>query len=171
MKYTLTLAVLLTLFGLQASAQADYGLLASASTSISITTSAYAISPVVQDMQSYNGLGEYHPARLPGERMRKVGRLLTVLGAGMLIGGIAVYNSADDDYGNGYIQNGYYYYETDPKEELGVTMMVMGVGAIVPGVILWVKGAKKYNRALKRQEAESVSMNLKGSGVTLTYRF
>src|SRR5688500_7611150 len=100
MKYTLTLAVLLTLFGLHASAQADYGLLASASSSISMTTPTYAISPVVQDIQSYSGLGEYHPARLPGERMRKVGRLLTVLGAGMLIGGIAVYNSADDDYGN-----------------------------------------------------------------------
>jgi hypothetical protein len=172
MKYTLTLAVLLTLFGLQASAQADYGLLANTSTSTSFTPSVYTVSPIVQHVQAFDGLGEYHPARLPGERMRKVGRLLTVLGAGMLIGGIAVYNSADDDYGTSYSQNGYYYYyETDPKEELGATMMVLGVGAIVPGVILWARGAKKYNRALKRQEAESVSMNLKGSGIALTYRF
>lgn len=171
MKYTLTLAVLLTLCGLQASAQTDYGPLASASPSISITTPTYAISPVVQDVQSYSGLGGYHAARLPGERMRKVGRLLTVLGAGTLIGGIAVYNSADPNYNNTYVQNGYYYYETDPKEELGATMMVLGVGAIVPGVILWAKGAKKYNRALERQAAESVSMNLKGSGIALAYRF
>lgn len=171
MKYTLTLVVLLALCGLHASAQADYGLLASASPGISITTPTYVVSPIVQNVQAYEGLGEYHPARLPGERMRKIGRLLTVGGAAMLIGGIAVYNSADPNYSNTYYQNGYVYYENDPKEDLGATMMVLGVGMIVPGVILWTKGAKKYNRALKRQEAESLSMNLKGSGVAVAYRF
>ncbi|MCD9018569.1 hypothetical protein [Parachryseolinea silvisoli] len=171
MKYTLTLAVLLTLFGLQASAQADYGLLANASTSTSFTSSAYTVSPIVQRVQTFEGLGEYHPARLPGERMRKAGRILTILGAGMLVGGIIVYNNADDDYYNTYTQNGTTYEEGDPQAALGILMMVGGTGMVVPGVILWAKGAAKYNRALKRQEAESVSMNLRGSGIALTYRF
>jgi hypothetical protein len=172
MKYTLTLAVLLTLCGLHASAQADYGLLANASPRISITTPTYVVSPIVQDIQSYDGLGGYHPARLPGERMRKIGRILTVGGVAMAIGGLAVYSNRDDDYNNGYYQNGYYYYETDPNEVLGSTMVVLGVGMIVPGVILWAKGAKKYNRALERQAAEqSLSMNLKGNGVAFAYRF
>jgi hypothetical protein len=176
-KYTLTLAVVLVLCGLQASAQADDGLLAHASSnhSIAFKTPTYAVSPIVQDAQAYEGLGQYHPARLPGERMRKIGRILTIGGAAMLIGGIAVYNGADDSYqSTSYTQNGYYYYysETDPQAELGASMMVLGVGAIVPGVILWARGAKKYNRALKRQEAEeSLSMNMKGRGVALTYHF
>jgi hypothetical protein len=173
MKYTLTLAVMLALCGLQASAQADYGLLASASSRIfGTTTPTYAVSPIVQDIKSYDGLGEYHPARLPGERMRKLGRILTIGGVAMGIGGIMVYNNRDEDYNNGYYQNGYYYYESDPNEVLGETMMVLGVGMVVPGVILWTKGAKKYNRALKRQEAEqSLSMNLKGNGVGVAYHF
>ncbi|MBT1685851.1 hypothetical protein [Dawidia soli] len=171
MKYTLTLAVVLTLCGLHASAQADYGLLAKASPGISITTPTYAVSPIVQDVPTYEGLGEYHPARLPGERMRKAGRILTILGAGMLAGGIIVYGNADETYYNTYTSNGTTYEEGDPKAALGILMMVGGAGMIIPGTILWVKGAAKYNRALKRQDAESVSMNLKGSGIALTYHF
>jgi len=172
MKYTLTLAVWLTLCGLQASAQADYGLLANASTSTSFTSSpVYTVSPIVQKVQAFDGLGEYHAARLPGERMRNAGRIMTILGAGMLVGGIIVYSSADENYYSYNSYNGNTYEEGDPKAALGILMMVGGTGLAVPGVILWTKGAKKYNRALKRQEAESVSMNLKGSGIAVAYRF
>lgn len=96
---------------------------------------------------------------------------MTILGAGMLVGGIIVYGNADENYYNYNTYNGTTYEEGDPKAALGILMMVGGTGLAVPGVILWAKGAKKYNRALERQDAESVSMNLKGSGIALAYRF
>jgi hypothetical protein len=105
--------------------------------------------------------------RLPGERMRNAGRTLTICGGAMAIGGIVLMNNADElYYTSTYTQNGTVT-DGDPKGALGVLMTIGGVGMIVPGVILWSKGHKKYNRFLERQ---SVSMHA-SRGIAIRYSF
>jgi hypothetical protein len=105
---------------------------------------------------------------IPGLRMRNAGRTLTICGGVLFIGGVVMMNNADELYytttqtQNGTIQEG------DPKGALGVLMTVGGIGMAVPGIILWSKGQKKYNRYLERQ---TVSMNVEGTGLSLRYSF
>ncbi|SKC86344.1 hypothetical protein SAMN05660236_5121 [Ohtaekwangia koreensis] len=127
------------------------------------------ISPIIINPA---GLGEYKPFSPPGLRMRNAGRTLTILGGAMLIGGIAVFASAEESYySTGYNSNTGNYEEGDPKAALGVVMIAGGLGMTIPGVILWSKGAKKYKRYLEQHEGETVSFNLNGNGASLCYRF
>jgi hypothetical protein len=103
-----------------------------------------------------------------GLRMRNTGRALTIAGGALAIGGIVMMNNADQlFYRTTSTQNGTVT-EGDPKGALGVLMTITGVGMMVPGVIFWSKGQKKYNRYLEQQNA---SLNLKLSGLSLTYSF
>jgi hypothetical protein len=111
--------------------------------------------------------------RMPGERMKKVGRTLTLLGGAMILGGISVYSSADKEVrtvtyttssGATYTQD-----EMDPKAALGILMIVGGVGMTVPGVLVWTKGVKKYNRYLEEQQR--LSLDIRGTRAGFVYRF
>jgi len=107
----------------------------------------------------------YKIAYPPGYRMRNTGRLLTLIGVPLFIGGIIVFENADDDY-YGSLNNagGYYYGE---EQAAGALMTVAGAGLTIPGVILWTKGAKKYKRHMEREAA----FNFNGKGLSLSYRF
>jgi hypothetical protein len=110
----------------------------------------------------------YKPTNPPGLKMRNVGRTLTIIGGAMFIGGIVVFNNADEQYYNTYQTPQGTYQEGDPQAALGILMITGGVGMTVPGIILWRKGAKKYNRY---QEREALSFNYSGSSLSFRYRF
>jgi hypothetical protein len=109
----------------------------------------------------------YKIAYPPGYRMRNTGRTMTLIGVPLLIGGIILYNSADEKYYyTGTTANGTYE-EGDPKAAGGILMVITGVGLTIPGVILWTKGAKKYNRHMERETA----FKFNGTSLSLSYRF
>lgn len=120
-------------------------------------------SPIINQ---YNG--HVPDVAIPGERMRNVGRGLTVGGVGLAVLGIVLMSSADAIYysastgSNGTQESG------DPKGALGLMMTMGGVGMTVTGIILWSKGQKKYNHYKERQ---SVSFKTGGTTATLRYNF
>lgn len=129
-------------------------------------SSVAVISPVLlkQDLRSSSLQVDF-----PGKRMRNTGRTLTILGAGFLVGGIAMVSQAEETYyTTNYSSNGSYE-EGDPQGAVGVVMITGGVGMMVPGIIFWSKGAKKYNAAIRDSEAASV--HLQSNGVAIRYRF
>lgn len=108
----------------------------------------------------------FSTVKLPGQRMRNAGRALTICGGALAIGGIIMMNNADELYYTSTQSQYGTVNEGDPKGALGVLMTIGGVGMIVPGVILWSKGQKKYNRYLERQ---GLSLHSRGSGLALRY--
>lgn len=109
------------------------------------------------------------PVNPPGLRMMKVGKALTLGGAALFTLGVIVMSSADyttttTNYNNLYGYNE----EVDPQALIGAMMVVGGVGMVVPGIIFWSKGSKKY-KAYKLQESGSVNINT--HGISLRYRF
>ena len=109
----------------------------------------------------------YKIAYPPGYRMRNAGRVMTIIGAPLFIGGLIVFNNADEMYYNGGTTSSGTYSEGDPQAALGALMIVGGAGLTIPGVILWTKGGKKYKRHLEREAA----FNFKGTSLSLSYRF
>jgi len=105
----------------------------------------------------------YKIAYPPGYRMRNTGRLLTLIGVPLFIGGIFVLENAEDNYNNSL--SGVYYEEE--QAAVGALMTVAGAGLAIPGVIFWTKGAKKYKRHMEREAA----FNFNGKGLSLSYRF
>lgn len=103
-----------------------------------------------------------------GLRMRNTGRALTIGGGVLALGGIILMNNADELYYTSTSTSQGVVEEGDPKGALGVLMTVTGVGAMVPGIIFWSKGQKKYNRYLEQQ---SVSLNAGAKGLSLRYSF
>ena len=104
------------------------------------------------------------PVNVPGTRMRNTGRTLTIAGIPLLIGGIIIASSAESTHYNYTSSQGGSYEEGDPKGALGALMAVGGAGMIVPGIILWSKGAKKMKRY---KEIEGISLEYTGSTVGL----
>jgi hypothetical protein len=103
-----------------------------------------------------------------GLRMRNTGRILTICGGALAIAGIIVMNNADElHYTSTSTQYGTVE-EGDPKGAIGVLMTVSGGSMMVPGIIFWSKGQKKYNRHLEQQ---NVSLNAGASGVSIRYSF
>ena len=101
----------------------------------------------------------------PGYRMKNVGGTLTLAGSFLVIGGLIFYSGSDKtatNYGNKVI---------DPEAILGTYMIVGGVGMIVPGVIFWAKGTKKYKRFLAEEANSTASISMNGRGVRIVYRF
>ena len=101
----------------------------------------------------------------PGYRMKRVGSTLTVAGAALFLGGVIMISDADK---NTYYNSSTGLYESDPKLTLGVLMVTGGVGMMVPGIIFWSKGAKRYNRYLENLQG---TINTNGAGVTINFKF
>jgi hypothetical protein len=107
----------------------------------------------------------YKIAYPPGYRMRNTGRIMTIIGIPLFIGGIIVLNNLDENYYTVSSSSGYY--DEVAVSPVGALMVVSGVGLTIPGVILWTKGAKKYKRHMEREAA----FNFNGKGLSLSYRF
>lgn len=141
------------------------------SSNAQLIASAKAIpAPVLPESTLLGGHLQPVPYKVsmpPGYKMRNVGRTLTIIGGGLLIGGIIVYNNADRTYDSGYQGSQATYTEGDKQAFLGVFMTFNGIGMTVPGLILWNNGAKKYKRHLEREAA----FNFQGTGISLSYRF
>jgi len=100
----------------------------------------------------------------PGSRMAKLGKTFVVIGGALIVGGILVSSNAKS---TSYYSNGTYY-QDNSQQVLGVVMIVYGVGFTIPGAILWSKGAKKMRWYEQQQE---VTLNIKGAGLGLAYKF
>jgi hypothetical protein len=109
----------------------------------------------------------YKIAYPPGYKMRNAGRTMTIIGVPLFIGGLIVFNNADENYYNSVTTSSGTYTEGDPQAAVGLLMTVAGAGLTVPGVILWSKGAKKYKRHMERETA----FKFNGSALSLIYRF
>ena len=102
----------------------------------------------------------------PGQRMMKVGKILTGCGAALVITGILVYNNRDPNYST----QGTYgtTYGDDPHEAGGALLVTAGTSMIVPGVLIWIHGSKKYRRHL---EKTTQGLYVPAGKVGLSYRF
>jgi hypothetical protein len=123
---------------------------------------AYSSPIVVNDIKRV----AYKVAYPPGYRMRNTGRLLTLIGVPLFIGGIIVFENAEDNYYSSLTSTGATYYEEE-EAAAGALMTVAGAGLAIPGIIFWTKGAKKYKRHLEREAA----FYFNGKGLSLSYRF
>ena len=103
--------------------------------------------------------------KIPGQNMKKAGNTLTGIGSALLLGGIAVYSIADKTSTYNAYTNTYYY--NDLKVIVGPIMMVYGVGMLIPGIILSIKGTKKMMRYYERQQ--NLSFHFEGTSVGLHY--
>ena len=129
----------------------------------------HVVSPLIMNPA---GEGAYKVYMLPGLRMRRAGRILTIIGGANLIGGFILLNSVDHVTYTTYDSNGTAYVEMDGQAALGRVMMAGGLGMTIPGVILWKKGDKRYKRYIEQHEGEqTVSFNMNGNGVSLRYQF
>lgn len=117
--------------------------------------------------------GNYELPRVPGMRMRNAGRTMTIIGGALFTTGIVLVSTSDKETEYYYNSYGQIEETVDPKLVLGVVSIMGGVGLMVPGVILWSKGAKKYNRYLEREGARNrtARVNIRGNGMALTYSF
>lgn len=105
----------------------------------------------------------------PGQRMIRVGKFLTIGGAVLLVGGVALMATADELYYRSTTTNGNTQTEGDIKGGLGVVMTVAGVGMIIPGAIVWSKGRKKYAEYKATGASLSLGINKHGAGVQLSF--
>jgi len=123
------------------------------------------VSPVIQK-KTMRPL--YEVTRPPGQRMKSAGMIMTLCGSGLIVAGAIIASNADPNSGQTYVSNnGSTYTDGEVDQAMGVLGIVAGVGLTVPGVILWTKGAKKYNRYMETQTA----LNFTRHGMTLSYRF
>jgi hypothetical protein len=123
-----------------------------------------AASPVINKVSAKIPLA-------PGLRMRKAGQTMTIIGGILFVGGIAVVSQADANTYTYQSNNGYTQEEGDPKFALGVIMITHGIGLTIPGIILWTKGTKKFNRWTEEQRQQNLSMGIDRSGLGVRYRF
>jgi hypothetical protein len=108
----------------------------------------------------------YRIPQAPGERMMKVGQVLTAFGAISVISGILVYNNADPNY---YTHGTYgNTYGEDPHIAGGQLLVGAGIGLIVPGVMVWIHGASKFR---KYEEKTTQALYIPGGKLGLGYRF
>jgi hypothetical protein len=50
-------------------------------------------------------------------------------------------------------------------------MIAGGLGMVIPGIIVWTKSKKKYNRYLMEHPQQSLRINVGGGATGLSYRF
>ncbi|NJM25659.1 MAG: hypothetical protein HC859_09380 [Bacteroidia bacterium] len=99
------------------------------------------------------------PSNAPGYRQRNTGRALTIMGGVMLVTGVVLVSTADATYYNTTVTSSGTYEEGDPKGGFGTLMMAGGLGMTIPGIILWSKGSKRYNRYLEKTKWKQASMH------------
>ena len=104
----------------------------------------------------------------PGLRMRNTGRTLTIIGSALFVGGVIMVATADELYYETTYSSSGTSSEGDPQGAFGVVMIAGGTGMIIPGIIFWNKGNKRYKQHLAEQGA---SLGLKGTGLALRYHF
>ncbi|MEJ1238501.1 hypothetical protein WBG78_10240 [Chryseolinea sp. T2] len=102
----------------------------------------------------------------PGQRMMKVGKILTCVGTATVITGLLVYNNRDPNYST----QGTYgtTYNDDPHESGGQLLVAAGVGMIVPGVMVWIHGSNKFR---KHVEKSTQAVYIPAGKLGLGYRF
>ncbi|HOX83755.1 MAG TPA: hypothetical protein PLJ60_08910 [Chryseolinea sp.] len=137
---------------------------------VSMEVASNTTSEVSPVFLKNNHLKNYEIGNPPGLKKRNTGRTLTILGGGLLIGGIAVFSSADEKYYSSTTTNGNTQTEGDPKAGLGILMIAGGIGMTIPGIILWTKGEKQYKQHLQNEGAQA-TIQFKGNGLSLKYRF
>jgi hypothetical protein len=102
--------------------------------------------------------------RPPGLRQRNIGRTMAIGGAVLGFAGILIYSDARS--GRVIAQGSVTQTPEENKMLAGILMIEGGIGLLIPGVIIWKKGQKKYSRYLERQ---TVSLSAAGPGLTLRY--
>lgn len=166
-KVVILLFLLATVVSIKAQTLARY----SVSDSPAHTGSAI-VSPLYR--QVYAAPMSVKKFSIPGEKKKKVGSVMTVLGGALFVGGIIVYASGDPNYESTTYNQTTGMYETttvDPKQVLGVFMCVVGTGVAVPGIIIWSKGIRQYNKYMREQEQSSFRLGVGGKGAVLSYKF
>lgn len=123
------------------------------------------VTPVSPVLRSSGPKGYDAP---PGLRMRNNGRVMTILGSALFVGGVFVLASADEMYYTATAGSNGTETEGDPKAAVGILMITGGAGLAIPGIIMWSKGGKKYKA---HQAAQVTSFNLKGAGFSIRHRF
>lgn len=164
-KYTLLLTVMVCFANLSqaqdlSSTSTSFMQLVSSSEVRGLTINSFLHEPASVQRELYK------IPKLPGERMMKVGKMLTAIGAGLVVGGVLVYNQRDPNY---YTKNTYgNTYGDDPHEAGGQLLVGAGIGMIVPGVMVWVHGASKYR---KHEEKNMQALYVPAGKLGLAYRF
>jgi hypothetical protein len=133
---------------------------------------SFAQSPMLASSrdQILNSFQKNYPSsvfadeRPPGLRQRNIGRAMAIGGAVLGFAGVIVYSDARS--GRVIAQGAVTQSPEENKMVAGVQMIAGGIGLLIPGVILWKKGQRKYGRYLERQ---SVSVNPAGTGLLLRY--
>ncbi|MEO5978063.1 MAG: hypothetical protein ABIS36_00070 [Chryseolinea sp.] len=105
--------------------------------------------------------------RIPGLRMRNLGTVFTVSGIALIAGAIAVYNNGNPNRITDYNSNGSPITDQDEHHSLGAEMFFFGTSMAIPGVILWVKGAQKYNKNIYSETA----IKIRPAGISISYKF
>jgi hypothetical protein len=117
---------------------------------------------------------ETSTTRVPGERMRNVGTSLILGGVVLEVIGIATLSTVDGlELGVGSFS----YQSSNPNDEdqlptkafVGLLGVVGGIGMMVPGIIFYSKGTKRYNY-YKNHEKE-LAIHVQGAGLSLKYHF
>ena len=108
----------------------------------------------------------YKVPKEPGQKMMKVGKILTCFGTALVITGILVYNNRDPNY----TTQGTYgtTYGDDPHEAGGQLLVGIGTGMIVPGVMVWIHGASKYRKHI---EKSTQAVYIPAGKLGIGYRF
>ena len=143
------------------------------STSVFAQDSFYAVTAPTRlvnnsSINSFNNSFKLYRQE-PGKRKIEIGRGLTIGGGVLLIAGIAMVSTADEYYYNySSSTNGGTTEEGDAKGAFGLLMTIGGTGMIIPGIIIWSKGAKQ-NKAYK--EKQNLSLGANRNGIGLRYSF
>jgi hypothetical protein len=129
------------------------------------------VSFLANDILNSNSFSNFTVAHLNevrprGLRQRNIGRALTIGGVAMGFAGVLVFTDARKGR---VIANGQVTQEPETDKMLaGLYLIEGGLGMVIPGIILWKKGQKKYNRYL---EELSVSFHSTGNAFAIRYRF
>jgi len=99
-------------------------------------------------------------------KMRNTGAILTVIGSGLMIGGVVTMANAPEN-------NSYYNGQNTPSKEAvnGLLMYLGGAAAVGAGVPLWIVGGINHGRYERKFQSASGRLELLPNGLKFTYRF
>lgn len=147
---------------------------------ITLTTTVLSAQPLRKSANTFDANNDFtvQPVKVmignaPGERQKRTGSTLTIIGGILFVGGVATLASADELYYNkstSYV-NGQQVTteEGDPKALAGFVMVAGGAGMAIPGIIFWTKGTRRYKAYMA--EHGTLSFNVHGTSGSVAYRF